>query len=189
VYNIFLRNDKTRFYDRFAVLIFILNGLGLISVIIYSGPEANTGDFKGLWLGLAVFIIAAPIMAILKKGNKPSRKAFISSTLPVILFWVFVEYWWFGVILAILVMLYLQSKKELAVFIEAKKIIYPSFPEKKIDWEDLNNLILKDQLLTIDFKNNKLIQQYIDPNKSYKINEQEFNDFCKRQIMLSQKVI
>ena len=186
MYNIFLRNDKTGLYDRFAALIFILNGIGLITAVVYGGPDASTTDFKGFWLGFAAVITIVPIVVVLKKANKRLQQFIIFCTIAAVLCWVYIGYWWFGVALVILVLLYLRSKKELAVSIEAKKIIYPSFPERRIDWEDLNNLMLKDRLLTIDFKNNKLVQQYIDP-KSYTINEQEFNDFCKRQVMLASR--
>lgn len=62
-----------------------------------------------------------------------------------------------------------------------EKIIYPSFPKKKIAWSELNNIVLKDGLLTIDFRNNKFIQQPVDETKTA-VNEQEFNDFCRQQL-------
>ena len=60
------------------------------------------------------------------------------------------------------------------------KILYPSLPQKNISWPELNAIILKDGLLTIDFKNNKLIQQTIDENST--VNEQDFNEFCRQQL-------
>ena len=56
-----------------------------------------------------------------------------------------------------------------------------SVPKKHIEWSQLNNIILKDGLLTIDFKNNKFIQQFIDDTNTA-LNEQEFNDFCGQQL-------
>ena len=44
--------------------------------------------------------------------------------------------------------------------------------------------MLKDGLLTIDSKDNKVIQQLIDEEKT-KIDEKEFNDFCKDQLRKS----
>ncbi|MEO5892804.1 MAG: hypothetical protein ABIQ31_21320 [Ferruginibacter sp.] len=44
-------------------------------------------------------------------------------------------------------------------------------------WNEFSNIILKDNLLTIDFKNNKLIQVSIDESKMT-IDEKEFNEFC-----------
>jgi hypothetical protein len=52
---------------------------------------------------------------------------------------------------------------------------------QRIEWSTLSNVILKDNVLTIDYKNNKLLQQEIDDSISL-INEQEFNDFCRLQL-------
>lgn len=43
------------------------------------------------------------------------------------------------------------------------------------EWGELNNIILKDNLITFDFKNNKLLQLNITENN---IDENSFNTFC-----------
>lgn len=60
-------------------------------------------------------------------------------------------------------------------------IIVNSFPRKEFGWKDLNNVVLKDNILTIDFKNNKLIQKQIESDAS-KQEELEFNEFCKNRL-------
>jgi hypothetical protein len=75
---------------------------------------------------------------------------------------------------------YLSTRK-MIVTVSQNNIRYPSFPQKNIPWRELSNVVLKDGLLTIDFKNNKLIQQPI-LNSDWDINEAEFNTFCRRQL-------
>lgn len=53
-------------------------------------------------------------------------------------------------------------------------------------WEEMANVILKDGMLTLDFKNNKIFQHLIAEDLS-KDEEEIFNDFCKRQIAASSK--
>ena len=65
--------------------------------------------------------------------------------------------------------------------VDQNSIRYPSFPVKDIAWKELNNIVLKDELLTIDLKNNRVIQQMLEKNVS-SVDEQEFNDFCKAQL-------
>ncbi|HKG67554.1 MAG TPA: hypothetical protein VKA92_01705, partial [Segetibacter sp.] len=48
-------------------------------------------------------------------------------------------------------------------------------------WNEINNALIKDGLITIDLKNNKLFQKEIDGHVSADI-EKEFNDFCKQHI-------
>jgi hypothetical protein len=55
---------------------------------------------------------------------------------------------------------------------------------KKINWNELNRIILKDDILTIDFKNNKLIQVYTDNEEDdeYEVGSDEFNAYCQNRI-------
>lgn len=47
------------------------------------------------------------------------------------------------------------------------------------EWSEFNNIILKDSLLTLDFKNNKLLQLNIRENN---VDENCFNTFCSGYI-------
>jgi hypothetical protein len=51
---------------------------------------------------------------------------------------------------------------------------------KKISWPELNNVIIKDDLLTMDFKNNKVFQLYTDDEEDdeYEVESDEFNEYC-----------
>ena len=55
---------------------------------------------------------------------------------------------------------------------------------KTIQWEELNQVLIKDDILTIDFKNNKLIQRYTDDeeDEDYEVGEDEFNAYCRNRI-------
>jgi hypothetical protein len=56
-------------------------------------------------------------------------------------------------------------------------ITFNSFPKRFIAWDKINNVVLKDDLLTIDYKTNKLFQREIDPGTEASV-EKEFNSFC-----------
>lgn len=90
-------------------------------------------------------------------------------------------FWWMGIAIALLGALHFISKRQLLVSVVKKHISYPSFPKKNLAWAELNNIVLKDGLLTIDLKNNRFIQQPIDEMKT-SVNEAEFNDFCREQL-------
>lgn len=57
-------------------------------------------------------------------------------------------------------------------------VIYPSFPSKWYPWEVIDQVILKDNMLTIDLKNNKLIQISISEKENEKLEASEFNTYC-----------
>ena len=52
---------------------------------------------------------------------------------------------------------------------------------RKYKWTDFNNVVLKDDLLTLDFKNNRLLQrETIDEEGDAE--EDEFNVYCEAQL-------
>lgn len=52
---------------------------------------------------------------------------------------------------------------------------------KKYDWQSFSNIVLKDSLLTLDFKNNKVLQLELD--SSVQADEKQFNDYCAGKLM------
>jgi hypothetical protein len=83
--------------------------------------------------------------------------------------------------LLLFILLDFIAHKKLVVDVTDKRIVVPFVLQRTVDWDEVNNVILKDGLLTIDFKNNKLFQQLI-LNSDEDINEKEFNEFCHQQL-------
>jgi hypothetical protein len=54
--------------------------------------------------------------------------------------------------------------------------------KKKYEWNFINNIVLKDGLLTIDYKNNKIFQKEIEEEIT-PVLEKEFNEFCRLQLV------
>ncbi len=61
------------------------------------------------------------------------------------------------------------------------EIVFNTFPKKIFSWEELNNVIIKDGIITVDFKTNKLIQKEIQSGSS-KQDELDFNEFCQNRL-------
>lgn len=184
-FELVLRNEKQKFYDRFAIFIFILSGIGISTAILNSQIEIINKNGTAFFIGLAVILILCPVIILFTKEITRYLRSFLVASLAISFYWTLLGYWWIGILTFILMLLYVISKRKLKVEVNAEKILYPSFPVKVIKWNDLNSLVLKDGLLTIDFKNNKLIQQILD-KKSDAIIEKEFNDFCSQQLNVKQ---
>jgi hypothetical protein len=90
-----------------------------------------------------------------------------------------------GIIVCYAVLLkFLQRTAE--VIIDNDTIILKKiFSDDVFVWADLNNIILKDGLLTLDFVDNKLLQLIIDEDKT-PVNENIFNSFCKEHLVKAQ---
>jgi hypothetical protein len=77
-----------------------------------------------------------------------------------------------------LAILYHLSLQKIQVLFTADIVKKLNFPQKEFSWEVFTNVMMKDNILTLDFKNNRLMQSETESN----INEMEFNEFAVQQI-------
>ena len=83
--------------------------------------------------------------------------------------------------LCIVLGLVYQAAMQKIVFIFNKEgILKTNFPKKEFEWKALDNVVLKDRILTLDFKTNRIIQGEIDPSE--KIDQVAFNLFVEEQM-------
>ncbi|MEQ1677838.1 MAG: hypothetical protein ABL876_14100 [Chitinophagaceae bacterium] len=175
-FEITLKNEKARSYKRSLLVIIILNLLTFL-FLAYVSPN-NELQKKCLFASASIAISIIFHFVIKNKERVDFRGAAIGLSL---YFYIRMHYYWLAIALALLVLLYFFAVRTLRLYVSASNVSYPSLPRRKIYWSQLNNMILKDGLLTIDLKNNKLIQQTVDKYADA-INEQEFNDFCQQQL-------
>lgn len=178
-FEITLKNDKIKQYDRLALFIIIIN----FALFLYIAFTTNIRTTRlGAIGGATLISIALGIDYFLRSTKNNSGSPYrIAAEFAISMAWVNMGYWWIAAVCFLLSVLHTAAKRPLQVIVEKGKITYPSLPKKNIDWSELSNIILKDGLLTINFKNDKFIQQFADETKTA-VNEQEFNDFCRQQL-------
>lgn len=74
-----------------------------------------------------------------------------------------------------------QVKFQQQLGFDKNGITVNSLPKKHYRWNELQNAMLKEGILTIDFRNNRIFQKEIDLDISPFL-EAEFNDFCRLQL-------
>lgn len=74
--------------------------------------------------------------------------------------------------------------KKVEIGFSENHIIKKGIRADLFQWDAFNNIMIKDGLLTMDFKNNKIIQAYTDDdvNDEYDVGEDEFNAYCKKHL-------
>ena len=181
IYTFILKNEKTKNYRLVSQLLVVFNLLGFVFLLISkeSAISKSWGVLVAILLtGVYTFFAVAELI-----GKKPlpdfwHRLAFGFCGLV----WLQEGYWWLTIILILFIVLDIVAQRKMVVTVTEKQIVLPYFPEKKTNWNEMSNVVLKDGLLTIDFKNNKLFQQLIlNPDRD--IDEKEFNEFCRRQLI------
>ena len=173
-FELILKNEKEVSYKRISILLLVLNLVGIL-FIIYLKVFKNWGAL----IIAAIAVFAAFSSLYFRNKNE---KAILTGAFFLLSFaWIVAGYWVVGLLNFLFMILHIAALQKPIVSVSESQVIYPSFPRKKIDWQELSNLILKDGLLTIDFKNNRIIQQHI-ADISTTIDEKEFNDFCSQQL-------
>ena len=80
----------------------------------------------------------------------------------------------------VLGIVYQMAMQKIIFLFKKEGIFKTNFPRRGIEWDSLENVVLKDTILTIDFKNNRIIQGEI--NSSKEMDEPSFNRFVQSQI-------
>ena len=84
---------------------------------------------------------------------------------------------WMTIVYLIAAILEKQAKFPQEIAFGKEEIVFNSFPKKRYSWSDLNNVILRDGIITVDFKSNQLLQKEIQSGSTAQ-DEKEFNEFC-----------
>jgi hypothetical protein len=88
---------------------------------------------------------------------------------------------WMAILYAVAGLIEKQVKFPAEIGFSKEEISFNSLPRKVLHWNEIKNVIIKDGLITIDQKNNKLTQEEIEGYVTQDI-EKEFNDFASRCI-------
>jgi hypothetical protein len=175
-YEIVLQNKKASIYSTISWLIIALNLL----IFLYLGVTKLAEKFVNPLLGASLLVLIFLFLFIVRRKEENKNRHFILSFIIIVLTWITMGFYLTAAINLILFFFQDITRRNLEISVAVDKITYPSFPKRTIHWNELSNLILKDGLLTIDFKNNKIIQQLIEMTE-HPVDEKEFNDFCHEQ--------
>ncbi len=177
-FQITLKNEKVQLYNRLSWIIICIYILIFLYLSLFSSDKNISSGSIATLIMLSCFFILKYYLQKTKREWQIGADTFFFLLM---IGWISTQQYWLSIIPGVFFILSGITARKFIAFFSEEKITYPSFPVKTIYWDDLNNAILKDGLLTIDFKNDKFIQQFIDDTKTA-INEQEFNDFCRQQL-------
>ncbi len=180
-YSFAIPNAKTNSYRLISFFMLAINLL----IFGYVFLIASGNNQKNLSL-VGVFINGAGIAKFFLNnysGTK-NRKNFRVEIVFIIsaLLWLFIGKYVLAFMLLFFAVLGFYTNKQLIIYINENGIRYPSFPPKLLLWPAVEQVILKDDVLTIDMKDNRLLQFAIDKLNTLVIDETEFNKFCIIQL-------
>lgn len=162
--------------------------------ILLCGSSAAVFIFTAIWSGLhsdyVFYLLAALIfMGLIFNAvaglfrSKPLSYRFLLGFAALGWFLMPIKISWIGLIFAVLIFLEAQAKHIVEIGFDTDCIVFNTLISRRFHWSDLNNIVLRDGLLTIDFKNNRLIQrEIVDDEDEDDADEDEFNAFCREQL-------
>jgi hypothetical protein len=115
-----------------------------------------------------------------KRRKKPDL--IIAFVLASIVLLILLKLKWIAGLYLFLGSVYRKSVKPQEIGFSPEIIVVDGLYQKQINWSELNNVLIKDGLLTMDYKNNKLFQQEtadLDDDEDDDVTEEEFNAFCQ----------
>ena len=175
-FDLLLKNEKIKSYRRIATFLILINVAVFILFAVNTDSESKRVIFFAGTAALIVLLLMHLFFNALKK-NIYQAGALLASAIV----WMLSSNWIAAVVCIILLLLYITSVKPVMISVGDDEIRYMAFPSKVVHWNELDNVVLKDGILTIDFANNRLLQASIeDDNNSIK--EKEFNEFCSQRL-------
>ena len=174
-YTIVLKNEKLGSYNKLGLLILLIHLLYFVNYFLKVISDVN---FIALAAGIAISFLGLVLNAVSAFRNNKLLVHFFIVFVLLAVTWSQLDNYWLFIALLALAFLDFTVRKKPAVQFFADRIELPSFPKRTVQWNELNNVILKDRILTLDFKNDRLIQSEIQ-EESYTVDEGHFNLFCK----------
>ena len=156
--------------------------LSASSGIVFIDEMVKSGEAGVAYLFGTIFI-AAVLLWNLYQSRKNNKVYYSRALLIAALVWMKMPVLqWLSFVFILLAFLEYQAKYAVEIGFSDTEIVMNSLFKKRYNWGDFNNIVLKDGLLTMDFKNNKLLQKEVQDDEDDDADEDEFNDYCNKQL-------
>jgi len=173
-FEIIIKNEKIKSYRTIAFILLLLNITVFLLMLFYDAYRYQAAS--------AILLLAIYIFMRIYFIRKNQQGNYLDQVLIFVLAgcWFGLQNYYVVAALVFIGILYHLALQKIQILFTPKKITKLNFPQKDYEWNTLNNVIIKDSILTLDFKNNHLFQAEIE--KSENVNEKGFNSFVQTQL-------
>ena len=189
-YVVILKKESERATDAFSILLCLFSALSF-GYLATRPAHASPPNPAYILAALSILLLAGLLINLIRHRTLTTGKS--TAHRPIrYRFWLLIAAigWigltptpWVGAIFFLLSFLEYQTKRPLEIGFDHDRIVMNTLFKRQFDWSVFNNVILKDGLLTLDFKNNKLIQKMVaDDDEEDDADEEEFNTYCRSRL-------
>lgn len=178
-YVVTLKKSSDRQIDLISVF------LCFFSVLAFVFEQLSKRHFN-LFLSFAATIIAGCVFYNIISSKKGNRVRYKNWLFVAGICWIGMPYFqWVSIIFFFLAFLEYQAKHPLEVGFTNDEVVINTLIKRRFSWSSFNNIILKEGLLTLDFKDNKIFQKETLDDDEPDADEDEFNNYCRQKLMLN----
>ena len=153
-FDITLKNEKEKSY-RFIILLFVVLHVLFFIYLLFDEQLWKKGV-----AGLVITLLYSGYRLLIT--NTSQQKFSFGSGYFFVLTFVFLnDSWWLWGLELVLSTLSQIALTPIILTFTSTDVKKTGFPFKKFIWDQFSNVVLKDNILTLDFKNNKLLQAEI----------------------------
>ncbi len=181
-YSIEIPNDKLSSYRLVTLIVSIINLLAFVYLVL-NEPQGNASIV--LYLGLALSAGALAAILLQRFGKKLSDYWPATALIACALIWLQADNILPGLLLIIFAVMSVLAQRKPVIHFEKDQIIYPSFPPKKFLWAAIDFVLLKDDILTIETRDNHLLQFTLHKKVASQIDSHQFNQFCAHCVTIA----
>jgi hypothetical protein len=175
-YVVTLKRDNARKTDLVSVLLLIF------SILNFCYVQIKTGISGFLSISIVILFIGLMVNVYLSINGQVMR--FRNWLFAAGIFWLGMPYLqWMFLPFIFFALLEVQAKYPLEFGFSPEGVVINSLFKKKFPWTSFQSIVLKDGLLTLDFKNNQLIQKEVLDDDEPDAPEDEFNDYCRSKLV------
>jgi hypothetical protein len=154
------------------LLLFI--AVAILSYDLYRSPYGNISTLAGI-----IFLLMIAGGWIYSRVTASGYRFALLWT--AVCFFTVMKNPWLGFAFLVLTILEKQVKFKQELGFDNEGVSFNSFPKKTYQWHEVNNVVLKDGIITVDLHNNKLFQKELESDVTLAM-EKEFNEFCRSQM-------
>lgn len=181
-YVVTLKRESERTTDVLSSLLCLLSAI----FFLYSSisPGMDTGGHSYFHAGIAVILLVGLVINLVSRRAGRTYIRYRYLLLTAALGWLASPILpWLAGLFFVLAFLEYQTKRPLEIGFDSDRVVINTLIRRQYDWSAFSNIVLRDGLLTMDFKNNRLLQkEVLDDEDEDDADEEEFNEYCRARL-------
>ena len=178
-YVVVLKRDRENAVNLISIV------LCSLSILAFLYQQFKTGEIN-LFLSFAVLVISSGLVIHSFFPRNKKSNSFRIWLLLTGIFWLGMPWLKFlSIPFFVLGFLEYQAKHPLEVGFSNEFVTINTLFRKKYAWSAFDNVVLKDGLLTLDFRNNRIFQRETTEDDEPDADEDEFNQYCRERLALN----